>query len=274
MAAAAAAGWFWWCGGFEPALETPAVGPAAVAPVVPAGVVAYQRPDGIYVKSLDGTDGPRRLAADARYPRFSPGGRSLAFVRGNDIGMVDVADGRETQLAGAGQGRAVAWHPDGKEVLFTDGDSIRAVALGTRHTRTVLEGFSFKELDMAGSRLVATVTRLYLQVRAFDLETGRHWELARGCSASLDPAGERVTNNRLGHGTLALLNWADGAVAGAIPAPGPDGFDNQFWSNHPDWIVSVTEGDKQDVYLHHTSGTFLLQVTDEGDCDRPDLFLY
>jgi hypothetical protein len=50
-------------------------------------------------------------------------------------------------------------------------------------------------------------------------------------------------------------------------------FDNQLWSNNPEWISSTTEGAKNDIYLHHFSSDTSYKITNSGDCDRSDLYV-
>ena len=57
-------------------------------------------------------------------------------------------------------------------------------------------------------------------------------------------------------------------------APSGLKFDNQFWSNHPDWIVSQSEGTYVDVYIHQISASRAIRVTDSGDCNRADLYVF
>jgi len=238
-----------------------------------AARVVYERNGGIY-KTIVGQKDPVLLTTEGTYPRWSPGGRFIAFVRGNDM-MHMTSDGRQIRtLARAGAARAVAYHPNGNEVLFTDGKTIRTVSCRDLSVSTVLEGWLVRELDVSGDgRLVATVKRFGYHVYAFDPGTGKHWKLGSGCSASLSPDGRLATNNLGGHRRLALRDWRTGTPVDHVHAPPGRTFDNHFWSNHGDWLVSSTEGERQDVFLHQISSGRAAQLTFSGDCDRPDLYV-
>ena len=50
-------------------------------------------------------------------------------------------------------------------------------------------------------------------------------------------------------------------------------FDNQFWSNHEDWLTSKSEGDEENIYIHHVPSGAAFQMTRSGGCDRANLFV-
>ena len=80
--------------------------------------------------------------------------------------------------------------PDGKSVLFTDGNEVKMVVLSTLQVTTLVRDNEFREIDIdaGGKRLAATVrTPLGLKVRVFDLQGGGVRNVANGCSASLSP---------------------------------------------------------------------------------------
>ncbi|MHB8810781.1 MAG: flippase-like domain-containing protein [Desulfobulbaceae bacterium] len=241
------------------------------------GKVVYQRPDGIYLLDLrDKT--PKRLVPYGTYPRWSPDGGRFVFVHGNDIVLAD-AEGREvTKIAVAERARAVCFAPDGRSVLFSDGRFLKKVEVATGRVTTLLQNNEFREFDLApdGKRLAATVrTLLGTKVLAFDLAGGRKERTVanNGCSASLSPDGQLITVNGASHKKLDLYDWQTLRPAGAVSAPAGLKFDNQFWSNHPEWLVSTSEGRRQDIYLHHFPSNTASRATATGDCDRADLFV-
>ena len=238
------------------------------------GSVVFQRADGIYVVRI-GEFEPRRLAAPGTYPRWAPDGRAVAFVRGNEIMQVQADGSNLRMLATTRRGKAVACHPNGKDVLFTDIDAIKAVDLESGEIRTLVTGTEFFGLDIsaAGDRLVATVKRRGYEVRAFDLTEDRSWTLGSGCSGSLSPDAELASNNMGGHHRLALRRWGNGEIAATLHAPKGTAFDNHFWSNAPDWLACIREGKETDILIHQVSSDRSTQVTFRGDADRPDLFV-
>lgn len=216
-----------------------------------------------------------RIAANASWPRWSPDGRYVAFVRGNRIMRVAADGGGEEVLAEAAEARAVAYHPNGQEVLFTDDEAIKSVSIGSREVRTVVSGWNFREPDISpdGARLVASVRRGGVQMRGFDLAKGKDWRIAGGCSASFSPDAQRVTNNDGNHRALSIRLWESGRKVASVDAPPGRTFDNQFWSNDQDWIASITDDYAEDVFIHQVSQDRSFRVTSSGDCDRPDLFV-
>lgn len=234
----------------------------------------YHRNDGIYLRTL-GDRSARKLADRASYPRWSPDGKAFAFLRGNDIMLYRFSEKSEKKLTSAGKGRALVFHPSGREVYFTDGDSVRAVDIRNGSTHTILKGPAFMELDIArdGTFLAATVKTIGYRVRRYDLPDGRETEMGRGCSASISPDGRQVTINIGDHTLLSLRDSRTGKERGRVKAPKGYKLDNQKWSNHADWIATVTEGKRQDILIQRATDDSPWRVTDEGDCDRPDLWV-
>jgi Tol biopolymer transport system component len=132
------------------------------------------------------------------------------------------------------------------------------------------------ELDVAGEGTLLALTaketfRYY--VYAIDLNKEHIQKVARGCSASLSPDGSQVTVNDRSHKTLRLFDRLTGEKYMIIDAPLGTKFDNQFWSNDSDWIVSISEGEASNIYVHQISTNQSWRVTESGGCDRPDLYI-
>jgi hypothetical protein len=49
--------------------------------------------------------------------------------------------------------------------------------------------------------------------------------------------------------------------------------DNQQWSNRPEWIMTVREGPRRDILAQRVADGRVWRLTDDGDADRPDLFV-
>ncbi|HSY81424.1 MAG TPA: S9 family peptidase [Gemmatimonadaceae bacterium] len=82
----------------------------------------------LWVVATDGQTAPRRLTSSTRdrAPRWSPDGRTLAFVRNaTDTGaaqiyLLSLAGGEPRRLTDVAKGAgALAWSPDGKTIAFT-----------------------------------------------------------------------------------------------------------------------------------------------------------
>ena len=179
------------------------------------------------------------------------------------------------KLADASAARAVAYHPNGSHVLFTDGKTVRSVDLQTRMVKTVLHDWLVRELDISrdGRHLAATVRKAGYHVYVFDLQTGDSKRLARGCSANMSPDGRLVSLNTGGHRVLSFRSATSGEESGAIHSLPELRFDNHSWANAQDWIVCVSEGDTGNVFVHRVSTDEAFQITFRGNCNRPDLYV-
>ncbi len=254
--------------------DAPEPKPAAASPAPPVeGVAAFQRGDHVYLQNIGGE--PRLLSRNTSWPRWSPDGTMIVAVRGREIVEFTLNGGGARVLARADDPRAVAWHPTGRQVFFTDGDRVRAVDRESLKDWTVARDYTFRELDVSpdGRRLVTTVRDFGVKIRMVDIRSGESRELADGCSASFSPGGEFVTNLLSGHRQIALLSPRDGSQLRVLDAPAGLEYDNQYWTNHPDWVAGESEGDRRDVILIHAGDGRVFRVTDVGDASRADVFI-
>jgi hypothetical protein len=253
-----------------------------VAPALPVGFPAelegarllYQRPDGVYLRTL-GRPAAVKVVDRGTCPRWAADGGSFAFLRGDEVMLFRLSDQSEQKLARTSRARSVAVHPDGREVFFTDGHSIVAVDTGTRSSRVVVEDREALELDISpgGDFLVATVRSLGYRVMRYDLPSGRRTEIGKGCSAGVSADNRFITVNLDGHTRLALKDSRTGELRRLLAAPDGHRLDNHKWSNHTDWIVAITEGRQQDILIQRVSDGKTWRITEEGDGDRPDLWI-
>jgi len=249
---------------------------ASAAPIDKlSGKIVYQTTDGIYEITV-GEKIAHRLIDYGVNPRWSPDGQQIAFIHGNAIMLFSKKTGEIKRLAMAGKARSLCFYPDGKSVIFTDNKHLRLVTIANNKTTTLLTGGPFYEIDMADkmNRLAATVkTFTGYRVRIFDLQNNSERTVSKGCSASLSPDGNMVTVNSQNHHVLSLFNWKNLKEVAQIHAPSGMQFDNQLWSNNPEWLSSTSEGEINNIYLHHLPSDTSYQISTSGDCDRADLYV-
>ncbi|MCP3931908.1 MAG: flippase-like domain-containing protein [Bacteroidetes bacterium] len=239
------------------------------------GKVVYERLGGIFVTDL-ATMQEDQIVISGSYPRWSPDGQSIAYTQGNGIILFNMNDGKSRKIAQAHQARAVCFGQNGKSILFTDGKRVRRVDIVSREVTDVLHGGTFREIDISrDGKILATTVKsaigFNVRIYAYPKFIGR--TVAKGCSASLSPDGLLVTVNGRHHKKIHLFDTVSLLESSQVQAPEGNHFDNQFWSNHPDWMVSTSEGANNDIFIHHVRDGSSRKVTSSGDCDRADLFV-
>lgn len=248
---------------------------ATVIRDLPVGRLVYERDDGIYIIDI-GSSESVRLAEGGKHPRWSPDGRSVVFIRKNRIMVADVETENLRSVTQVKQPATVCFGADSRTVLFSDGKSMFRIGLNGEGKEEIARDGIFREssIDFSGNRLAATVkTMMGYRVKVFDLSAGTVRSVSRGCSASISPDGGLITVNGAKHRVLHLYDWSSLKKAGQVRAPAGTKFDNQRWSNHPDWLVSTSEGELHDILLHHVPTGAYRKITTTGDCDRADLHL-
>ncbi len=133
------------------------------------------------------------------------------------------------------------------------------------------------ELDISndGKKVVVTVKSMKgYSVLLFNLATNKIKTVAHGCSASLSPDGKWLTTNDRHHKVLRIFDSASLKMVNGIHAPSKNCFDNHKWSNDHDWIVSTSEKNGNNIYIHRVSTDTAYKITVSGDCDRADLFIH
>ena len=227
---------------------------------------------GIFRIDLEQPPRYHQLTGEGQGPRWSPDGQWIAFRRGDELLRV-AWDGSKLEKLARFQGlKALAWRTDGREIWCADFRGVHAYVLAEGRVRQAM-GQRALELDVSadGTRVVYAMADH--MIHGADLGTGTAWKIGRGCSASLSPEETRVTDNRGDHKQLFVRDWKSGEHIATLDAPHGTTFDNQWWSNHPDWIVSRTEQrHNQDIWLHRVGDNLHWKVTFTGDCDRPDFY--
>ena len=248
--------------------------PQAAPPAITGARLLFHRPDGLYLMTL-GQPESQNLHPHGRYGRWAPDGRSFAFLAQDQIFWQDLHTGNAQPLTTVRKPGAITFHPDGNQILFTDGDAIRSVRRDTRQVQTILTGPAFLELDVAtdGSFLATTVRRFGYRVMRWELPDGNAHDFGRGCSAGISPDDRWITINAQDHLSLTLHDSRSGQASRQLPAPAGYPLDNQKWSNHQDWIAGIVEEPAQDIIVQFVPDGSVWRVTDVGDADRPDIFM-
>ncbi len=255
-------------------------GTSSVQPATPTnppkGVVVFQKSDGIYTV-LVGKKKENRLIDFGGYPRWSADGKKIAFIDDNRIMMMTSQGQQVKELATTSRGIAVCFHPDGHSILFTDKKSIKQVDIHTTTITTIATGNEFFELDISNDGRTLVVTEKEIggyRVVAIDLATNKHTRISRGCSASISPNGNNITVSSQDHRELLLFNRQKNKIVSSLQMIKALTFDNQYWSNSPDWITSQSEDTGDNIFLHHVPTSAGFQLTFTGGCDRPDYFIF
>ena len=237
--------------------------------------LVYETPRGVFLLR-DNEAQSRLIVPGGKYPRFSPDGLTVAVIRKNEIIELNLSDNSERHLAELSSPRALGYRPDGKELFYTDGKRIRAVDLTGLSIRDIVSGRDYRELDLSpdGRTRVATVKWLGTRIYLYDLQSGGEKWFAKGCSASFSPDGKLISRNTSSHKVLDLLDRDSGMPVAFVPAPPGSQFDNHFWSNDQDWLVSRTEETgRENIFVHWIAGQKVFQLTSGGAADRPDFFV-
>ena len=237
--------------------------------------IVYQRPDGIYEIAV-GEKTAHRLVNYGTNPRWSPDGQQVAFIHGNAIMLLSKKTGKIQLLAKATKAKSLCFFPDGKSVVYTDNKFLRLVTIASGKISTLLTGGPFYEVDMAdnNNQVAVTVKTLFsYKVQVINLQNGSIHTVSKGCSASLSPDGNTVTVNSQNHRVLSIFDWKQLTRVAKIHAPTGLQFDNQLWSNSPEWLSSTAGGDIGNIYLHHFPSDTSYRITSSGDCDRADLYV-
>jgi uncharacterized membrane protein YbhN (UPF0104 family) len=239
------------------------------------GKIVYEHDGGIFLGDIREAQ-HHRLAPSGRYPRWSPDGTLVAFIDGKQLVVMDSDGGHKKVVATADTLHTFAFGPGGRWLLFADGRKLHKLTLPDGSVQPLAVDGDFREIDIDISGRFAAVTVKSLtgySVRLVSLEEEDVRSIAKGCSASLSPAGDRISALDGDHRMLHLHDTGSGVHVDTVSAPSGTTFDNHFWSNHPDWLASTLEGENHDILIHHIPSGASYQVTSNGDSDRADLFL-
>lgn len=253
----------------------------ANAPMIEEGIPSelddakwvFESDQGIFIQKSNQPEA-RLLVEGAKWPRFGPNGDVVAFLRGNEVCLITL-DTKEIQvLAETSTPKTLVVTASGEEIWFSEGKEMKAVKIDSGEIRSLVNDGEFLEVDAGpdGKTLLATVKSLGFRVKWFDLSNNTSKTLDKGCSASLSPDGFLATNNVDGHKRLAILNVNDGSLKTSVLAPQGIHTDNQFWSNHADWIASIDE-DAGHILAHRVSDGKVWKLSNKDGGDRPDLWI-
>ncbi len=220
-----------------------------------------------------------RLTRDGRYPRLSPDGRLVAFLRGDAQIRLMTIQGRHQRLLHSGSSRipAISYHPNGREIVYLENGEVRSLEIATGRISTLRKIPVPAAVDVsADGRLliVSTNDKGRHEMHACRLPDGEWIPLGRGCSAAVSPDGSMISDNIDTHRYLRLRGTTDFREAGRVPAPRGMTIDNEAWSNLSDWIAYRSEPrNHRFIWIYHLGDPAPLQATFKRDADRPDVFL-
>jgi hypothetical protein len=232
--------------------------------------LAFQRKGQIVVSSPL-SKGKETEVTTGTWPRWSPDGTWVAFLDGNRVSRILIESGEVEVLSEVRNPRTLAVPKLGNEVIFTDGNLVKSVNVDTGGVRILEEGRALLEIDVVGDVILGT-QKVLGGFRVNSSSGKEEKNYGKGCSASFSPDGTRVTRNEGDHTRLAVLDAESGEQVLMLPAPPGRKTDNQFWSNHPDWVVSMDE-DSGHIYAHRISDLSVFRISKSGNGDRPDLWV-
>jgi TolB protein len=215
------------------------VAPEEPAPEEPAFEIAYRgltlSEPGINLMNADGSD--RRwlvTPADGVFcPSFSPDGGRIAYgkIRANQIAVIDLASGAETQLTSApAWGQCPAWSPDGSRIAFFGGQS-------------TANGFGLYTMNADGSAV-------HELAAAGFVGSGIDWS----------PDGHWLAVTSFSERTLVLVDAATGALGPPL-STGPETHDPD-WSPDGRRLVYVRwDGGGSELYVVNADGTEQRRLT-------------
>jgi Tol biopolymer transport system component len=120
------------------------------------------RRGGIHVIDVAGRTVRRLTRGNDDAPAFSPDGKSIAFVRGSSIRVVNAATRGQRQLVSTRwPPRQLSWSPDGGSILFGDAGYVRLLDVATRNVTTLPVGggdSNFRPVFAPDGRTIAFLT--------------------------------------------------------------------------------------------------------------------
>lgn len=244
---------------------------------LPMGKLVFQRTDGLYISTFGKgkkVRTPVKITDNGSKPRWSPDGNNIAYIYKSDIMLHRLGKNSSKNIAYSGSPRTLCFHPDGKSVLFTDGNSLKAIRINRGKVKTLFKApGEIREISISrdGKFFALTLkTRFGFQVQVYDVNNKEFRKVSGGCSANINPQGTIVTVNSRDHRKLLFFDVETFDAIGSIHAPAGSTFDNHVWTNHPLWITSIKEGKNQNVYLHNKKSDHSFQLTTIGGCLRAD----
>jgi len=233
--------------------------------------LTFQRNGNIVISDLNDPENAKSVARGS-WPRWNADGTWVAFIQDNQIARVFPETGQVEMLSEVRNPRTLAVPRFGSEVVFSDGDQVKAVNVNEKTVRVLADDMPLLEMDIEENRVVGTQKILGgFRLKSLELDSGKGRDYGKGCSASFSPNGSRVTRNEGDHTRLAILDASTRKPLFYLPAPPGRKTDNQFWSTHPNWVVSMDE-DSGHIYAHRISDRAVFRISHEGEADRPDLW--
>ncbi|MDF3129388.1 hypothetical protein P0Y35_09295 [Kiritimatiellaeota bacterium B1221] len=250
------------------------------------GFVVFERLSeknkGIWIQKL-GHDRMRRLTTGGRFPRFSPDGETIFFLRGdNEVYRISKKGGDETKLLEWEERiPGIAVHPKNSEILFISASGIWRLNLETLDVtklEAAPESPAAIDLDEKMNIIISTYEGRHHRIWKQQTEDIRHsaWERVEpGCSAALSPDGKLFSDNNNRHTYMEIKSFKTNEVLHQVQTY-PENYlvDNEAWTNLNDWMVFNSDTTKHRfAYLYRMGDEHSLMVTFTWDSDRPDAFI-
>ena len=237
---------------------------------------------GIWIQKL-GVGKPHCLTPEGRYPRISPDGKTVYFIRGEDmICKIPVSGGQvQVLLKWFERIPAISIHPKRQHVLFICSSGVwtlNTVNLQVSQIESTPNKPAAVDIDENDNVVISTVEGRHHSLwkqQALQIHNSEWERVDVGCSACISPGGQYFTDNQNSHEYIEVKSFSTNEVLCRVGTyPEIYHVDNEAWTNLEEWIVFNSETRKaRFVWLYKLGDPHAFKCTFTWDSDRPDAYI-